>query len=153
MADYIMELRKLVGTRPLLMPGANVIIVDEQQRVMLHHRSDMDLWGLPGGFCELGETIEETAKREVIEEVGLVCKTLKLLNVFSGESQHFKYPHGDEVYNVTVTFVCDDFEGTINVNKEEGRDARFFLFEDMPHNVPAGIKVILDDYKAKWIKE
>ncbi|AUS96522.1 ADP-ribose pyrophosphatase [Clostridium thermosuccinogenes] len=148
--DYIMELRKIVGTRPLIMPGANVIIIDKQGRVLLHHRSDMDLWGLPGGFCELGETVEETASREVFEEVGLRCKSLKLFNVYSGEKYHYKYPNGDEVYNVTVTFVCDDFEGEIEVNKEEGRDARFFLFEDMPSNIAAGIRVILDDFKARW---
>jgi len=76
-----MELRKFVGTRPLIMPGANVIIIDKQGRVLLHHRSDMDLWGLPGGFCELGETVEETASREVFEEVGLRCKSLKLFNI------------------------------------------------------------------------
>jgi len=46
--------------------------------------------------------------------------------------------------------VCDDFEGEIEVNKEEGRDARFFLFEDMPSNIAAGIRVILDDFKARW---
>lgn len=150
MADYIMELRKIVGTRPLLMPGANVIILDKQGKVLLHHRSDMDLWGLPGGFCELGETVEETALREVIEEVGLRFKSLKLLNVYSGEKQHFKYPHGDEIYNVTVIFVCDDFEGEIEVNKEEGRDARFFSFEDMPSNIGTGIKLILNDFKVRW---
>lgn len=146
MSDYIMELRKLVGTRPLIMPGANVIILDDEDRVLLHHRSDMDLWGLPGGFCEPGETVEQTAAREVNEEVGLICNKLELFNVYSGEGQHFKYPHGDEVYNVTSTFICTDFEGTIKVDKAEGRDARFFSFDEMPSNVGAGIKVILDDF-------
>ena len=65
MADYIIELRKLVGTRSLIMPGANVIILDKEGKVLLHHRSDMDLWGLPGGFCELGETVEETANIKI----------------------------------------------------------------------------------------
>lgn len=146
MSDYIMELRKLVGTRPLILPGANVIILDGEGRVLLHHRRDMDLWGLPGGFCELGETVEQTAAREVNEEVGLVCNKLELFNVYSGEKQHFKYPHGDEVYNVTSTFICADFEGIIKVDETEGRDARFFSFDEMPLNIAAGIKVILDDF-------
>lgn len=149
MSDYIMELRKLVGVRPLILPGANVILLDNENRVLLHHRRDMDLWGLPGGFCELGETVEQTASREVKEEVGLICKKLRLFNVYSGEGQHFKYPHGDEVYNVTSTFICTDFEGIIKVDETEGRDARFFSFDEMPSNVAAGIKAILNDYINK----
>ena len=37
------------------------------------------------GGMEIGETAEETAKRELLEETGLVANTLELLGVFSGE--------------------------------------------------------------------
>lgn len=37
---YIQELRDLVGQRPLIMPGANVIVIDKNNRLLLQLRSD-----------------------------------------------------------------------------------------------------------------
>lgn len=69
MSNYIMELRKLVGTRLLIMSGACVLLCNEQQ-LLLQRRTDNGCWGLPGGSMELGETLEEVAKRELFEEKG-----------------------------------------------------------------------------------
>jgi 8-oxo-dGTP pyrophosphatase MutT (NUDIX family) len=67
---YIMDLRKEVGTRPLIMAGACVILIDENQRMLLQLRNDNNCWGLPGGSLEIGETLEEVAIRELFEETG-----------------------------------------------------------------------------------
>lgn len=40
MSDYIMDLRKIVGHRPLLQIGASVIVEDEKGRILLQKRSD-----------------------------------------------------------------------------------------------------------------
>jgi hypothetical protein len=56
MSDYIRELRSLVGTRPLILVGAVVIIQNENQQILLQHRKDGD-WGLPGGLMEPGESL------------------------------------------------------------------------------------------------
>jgi 8-oxo-dGTP pyrophosphatase MutT (NUDIX family) len=50
---------------------------------LLQHRKDGN-WGLPGGLMERGESLEETAIREVYEETGLTLKCLTLLELFSG---------------------------------------------------------------------
>lgn len=73
MSDYIGELRKLIGSRPIIMCGASVVFLDNSGRILLHHRIDNDSWGLPGGAMEIGESFEETAIREANEEVGLIC--------------------------------------------------------------------------------
>ena len=149
MPDYIKEIRKMVGHFPLLMPGALVILINEDKEILMQKRADMDIWGIPGGFCELGETIEETARREVFEEVGLECKDLKLLNVYSGQKYYFKYSNGDEVYNVTLTFICKEFGGTLNLDINESTDAKYFtLNEALDIAIPA-LKDILFDY-AKY---
>jgi 8-oxo-dGTP pyrophosphatase MutT (NUDIX family) len=68
---YIEELRKLVGNRPVILTGAKVIVFNALGQILLQYRTDTKMWGLPGGLMELGESLEETALREVQEETGL----------------------------------------------------------------------------------
>lgn len=65
MKDYIHELRSRVGHWPVIMVGAGVIVLDDAGRILLMHRSDNGAWSIPGGMTEPGETVEETARREV----------------------------------------------------------------------------------------
>lgn len=59
MSDYIMDLRKIVGHRPLLQVGASVIVEDEKGQILLQKRSDNHCWGYAGGSVELDETVED----------------------------------------------------------------------------------------------
>lgn len=147
--DYISSLRKHIGTQPIIMCGACAIIVNEHNEILLHHRREKDWWGLPGGAMELKESLEDTARREVFEEVNLLCGNLELLNVFSGPELYHRYPDGNEVYNVTVAYVCRDFSGEILVDQTEGRDARFFSIEALPSNLSDPIRPILKEYIKK----
>ena len=65
---YVEELRKLVGKRPILVPGVRAIIRDESGAVLLQLRSDFKIWGLPAGGMELGESVQDALRREVFEE-------------------------------------------------------------------------------------
>lgn len=105
MTGYVAQLRALVGTRPLILPGASVVLTRPDGQVLLMERADTGGWGLPGGFMEPGESLEETARREVFEELGVVIGRLRLLDVFSGPGYQYRYPHGDEVHNVTAAYV------------------------------------------------
>ncbi len=61
---YIEDLCKIVGAQPLLLVGVAVAVVNEKGELLLQKRSD-GLWGVPGGFMELGESTEEAGRREV----------------------------------------------------------------------------------------
>ena len=63
--SYIMDLRKVVGHRPLLQVGASVIVVDACGRILLQLRSDNNTWGYAGGSVEIDEKVEDAAKREL----------------------------------------------------------------------------------------
>lgn len=71
--SYLGELRKIVGNRPLLSAGATVLVI-QNGTVLLNLRSDTKTWGIPGGGMELGESLEETAHRELFEETSLRAK-------------------------------------------------------------------------------
>ncbi|HWL25662.1 MAG TPA: NUDIX domain-containing protein, partial [Ureibacillus sp.] len=100
-------------------------------------------WGLAGGSLELGETLEQAAKRELYEETGLFAKKLTLFNVYSGEQFYYQYPHGDEVYNVMAAYVCEEYEGIIKKDDSESQDITFFNIDSLPSNIsPPDLPII-----------
>ncbi|MEJ8303973.1 NUDIX hydrolase [Saccharibacillus sacchari] len=128
---YITELRKLVGSRPLIMAGA-CVIVEQGGAILLQKRTDNGFWGLPGGALEPGESMEQVARRELLEETGLTAGKLELLAVFSGEGLHYSYPNGDEVHNVVTAYVCCDAQGEPFADGEEGSELNFFRIDGLP---------------------
>ena len=58
---------------------AGCFVLNEKNEVLLQLRSDNGKWGHPGGFMEFGETVEDTARREVFEETGLKLGKLEFL--------------------------------------------------------------------------
>ncbi|MFB9757954.1 NUDIX domain-containing protein [Ectobacillus funiculus] len=79
---------------------------------------DTNDWGLPGGFMESGETIEDTARREIFEEAGLTVGELKLFHIFSGDQVYYEYPKGDQVYSFIICYYSSDITGEIRVDEE-----------------------------------
>ena len=132
MSGYIMELRKLVGHRPLLQVGASVIVEDREGRVLLQRRTDNHLWGYAGGSVELDEVVEEAAKRELFEETGLRARSLELFGIFSGRETHHVYPNGDEVSNIDIVYLCRDYTGELAPQPDETEDLRFFHADELP---------------------
>ncbi|WP_299429520.1 NUDIX hydrolase [uncultured Meiothermus sp.] len=129
---YIDELRKRVGSGPLIMVGAGVMLLDGQNRVLLQHRTDSHDWATPGGACELGESLEQTARRELLEETGLTIVQLRLFTVLSGPEYYYRYPNGDEVYNVSAMFVGRYAGEAIRPLPEETKDVQFFALDRLP---------------------
>lgn len=123
---YIMELRKLVGSRPLIMAGSCVLVFNEQGHLLLQRRTDSLDWGTLGGSLEPGESLEEAAARELYEEAGLTAGAYKLITVFSGQDMYYKYPHGDEVYNVMAVYEATEIQGEPTVMDDEGLELRYF---------------------------
>lgn len=142
MSSYLEELRKFVGHRPLLMVGATVLVLDKENRLLLLKRSDNKYWGPPGGATELGESVEETARREAFEEAGLKIENISLFNVFSGKEQYYRYPSGDEVHIVTIVYICKDFCGEIQLSNEH-IEWGWFALSEMPEELSPPIKPII----------
>ena len=149
MSDYIMELRTIVGHRPLLQVGASVIVEDEQGRILLQLRTDNHCWAYAGGSVELDEVVEEAAKRELFEETGLFAEELTLFGIFSGADMHYIYPNGDEVSNVDLVFLCKEYSGTLKCQEDEVSELKFFRADEMPENISPPIRVALKDWAEK----
>ena len=147
--DHIQQLRQYIGHAPILMVGAAVLVVDEQNRLLLMKRSDSGCWGPPGGAVEPGEVVETAARREAREETGLEVGEMTLFGVFSGPELYYKYPNGDEVYNVTIVYVSQDLSGDIHLNGEH-TEWRWFRPVDIPANLSPPIIPVIDRFRAQF---
>jgi ADP-ribose pyrophosphatase YjhB (NUDIX family) len=145
--DYINYLRQHLGHAPILVVGAAVLIVDEQNRLLLMKRSDSGCWGPPGGVVEPGEVVEEAARRETLEETGLRVHSMDFFGVFSGPELYYKYPNGDEVHNVTIVYLSRDISGDIRLNGEHS-GWHWFALADIPDDLSPPIKPVIERFKV-----
>ena len=141
--SYIHAMRKLIGNEMLMVVGCGIIIEQEGQ-ILLQHRKDRDVWGIPGGVMEPGETFLETAVRETYEETGLIAEHLQLFGLYSGEEGFSEYLNGDKIFSVQIIFHSSSFSGDLIHNTEESHEHRFFSRNNLPHLNPHQERYIQD---------
>jgi 8-oxo-dGTP pyrophosphatase MutT (NUDIX family) len=144
MGDYVAELRTLVGHRPLLLAAAGVIVRDRAGQILLQRRVDDDRWGIPGGALELGESLEEAARRELAEETGLIAGELELLDVYSGAEFFLTYANGDQAYIVGATYLATNVSSEPTPDGGEGKELRYFPTSALP--------ATLNDYNRRLLE-
>ena len=103
---------------------------------MLQKRRDGGDWGIPGGAKELGEPLEETARRELLEETGLLAGSLRLLVVCSGPQFTHVYPDGNRIEHVAALYEATEVEGELRVDELETLELGYFGVEGLPHMQP-----------------
>lgn len=133
--DYIQTLRQHLGHAPILMVGATIFALDEDNRLLMLMRTDNKMWGVPGGSIELGETVEEAARRETREEAGVEIGEMTLFGVFSGEELYYKYPNGDEVHNITIVYLTRELIGKLDIDQSEHSSYQYFSLDALPENI------------------
>jgi len=129
--NYVSSIREKIGHDLLILTGANVIILDDNNRVLLQKRKSGS-WGLLGGLLEISETLEDTAIREVYEESNLKISDLHLVNVFSGPKYHFKLDNADEIYVITSVYYTREFKGELIADNNESLELQFFKLHELP---------------------
>ena len=145
MSSYIQNLRMLVGAVPIVAATASVIVLDAAGRLLLQRRSDDGTWGLPGGYVELGESVEETAVRELREETGLVARSLEFYKVYSGRELHNKYPNGHEAWFVDSVFRTREYDGVQAIQGDETLELGFFPLDSLPSPLsPSNLPTLRD---------
>ena len=145
MEDYLKELRKRTNHMPLLLPHSVVVLFNEKGEVLLEERADDGYFDFPGGGIDLKESAEEAAKRELLEETGLVADELDLFKVYSGEITHYVYFNGDEIYGIDLVYLCNKYHGQLVPQKEEVKSLKFYDLKDMPSKMsPRNKQIVID---------
>lgn len=116
--------------------GVAAVIFNDNGQVLLVHRQDNGLWGLPSGHIEPGETVEEAIIREVLEESGLQVRVSHLIGVYSDPaSQVFVYPTGAITHFITTCLRCEIIGGHLQGDGQEIIAARFFDVDKLPQSL------------------
>ena len=151
MTGYIAEMRKIVGHRTLIQCAASIICVDDQGRILLGKRSDNKMWGYSGGAVEIDERVEDCAKRELYEEMGLIAEELEFFYVNSGPEAHYVYPNGDEVSNLEIIYICRKWHGEPKSLDGEMEELRFFSCEEIDlSEISPPIRQVVSAYIEKF---
>jgi 8-oxo-dGTP pyrophosphatase MutT (NUDIX family) len=131
--SYLGRLRSLVGSRCLLVPGARVVITRQDGSILLQHRSDFALWGLPGGNAEEGEDLADVVVRETFEETGLRIQN-PIPFGFGSDPKYetIEFPNGDVCQFFVMMFVTSDYSGIIQTDNAETLGLRWFRPDDLP---------------------
>ncbi|MFH8252354.1 NUDIX hydrolase [Microbacterium sp. B2969] len=106
--EFVLELRRLVGTRPLSFVGVTAVVIREGQ-VLLGRRSDNGRLTPITGIVDPGEEPADAAVREALEEADVVIRATRLAGIH--QVDRVTYENGDQADYLDVTFRCDWISG------------------------------------------
>jgi ADP-ribose pyrophosphatase YjhB (NUDIX family) len=135
--SHLGKIRRLVGPQLLLVPGARVVIERFDGKVLLQMRSDLGVWGLPGGNAEPGEDLKSVVEREVFEETGLTIADAIPFG-FGGnpEIETIRFPNGDKCQFFVLNFVSKSFSGDLVMRDGESLALEWFDTGNLPKMLP-----------------
>lgn len=114
-----------------VVPSTAAVVTDEHDRIVLIRRRDNDLWALPGGGMELGESIVDSAVREVKEETGLDVEVTGLIGVYTNPSHVMAYTDGEVRQQFSLCFTTRLLGGDLLADSES-TDIAWTPSQDIP---------------------
>ncbi len=117
--------------------GTEVVIV-EDGRVLLVKRADFEVWGLPGGYVESGESLTECAVREAREETGLQVRLSGLVGVYS-------FRHWLKRGYHFAAFLAKPIGGSLHPQLEEVMAVEYFEPAGLPETLGFAVEQVVAD--------
>lgn len=114
---------------PRISPAVIVAITKGDKLLLAHNKNfRQKMYSLIAGFIEVGETIEQCVRREIMEEVGIKVNNIKYF-----QSQPWPFPN-----SLMIAFTAEYDEGEINPDGFEIEDADWYGVDNMPSIPKAG---------------
>lgn len=126
----------MIPKTPLLTVDA-VIRVDDSI-VLIKRRNPPLGWALPGGFVDVGESVEDAVRREALEETNLVINDLWLVGVYSDPARDPRFH--------TVSAVFGASANSTPTGGDDALEARLFKIDQLPDPVVFDHIHIIEDF-------
>lgn len=126
---------------PLLAADALIELIDRPGRpfVLIERANPPFGWAIPGGFVDIGETVEHAAIREAREETGLNVRLAALLGIYSDPKR--------DPRNHTVTAVYIAEATGMPIADDDAKNFGIFTFDTLPAELAFDHAQVLADYK------
>lgn len=132
-----------------LVPAVSAVVLDPELQVLVHRRTDSDLWALPGGGVEVGESVSQALIREVKEETGLDIVIDQLIGIYSDPRYVVAYDDGEVRQQFSLCFACRATGGSLAIS-DESRELRFASVDELDAlPMGHGTRVRLLDYRER----
>ena len=105
-------------------------VVFRDDAILLVRESYDNLWNLPGGWVDVGESPSEAVVREVREETGYATRAVKLLALYDRD-RHASTPHRWHIWK--ACFLCEIVGASQSEPDAEISEVRFFKASDLPN--------------------
>ncbi|WP_250286384.1 NUDIX hydrolase [Frankia sp. CiP1_Cm_nod2] len=101
-----------------VVPSVTAVVTDPDGRILMVHKTDNDLWALPGGGMDLGESIADAAVRETKEETGIDIEVTGLIGVYTNPRHVLAYDDGEVRQQFSLCFTTRMLGGTLRTSSE-----------------------------------
>jgi 8-oxo-dGTP pyrophosphatase MutT (NUDIX family) len=138
-----------------IVPAASAVVTDQDGRILLQRRTDSGLYALPGGMMDLGESLPQTAVREVREESGLDVEITGLVGTYTDPLHVIAYSDGEVRQQFNICFAARVIGGSLRIS-DESTDLRFVAPKDiaalpMHHTQKLRIDHFLEKREAPYL--
>jgi len=133
--SYAGQLRALVGARLLKLPGACVLIQSDKGEILLERSVGREDYRLIGGLAEARESMEQCARREIMEETGLTLGQLTPYGFGDNPAYIGALPNGHVMHSLTMLFFTNSYSGDLVLDTEEIAQCGWFPWDALPDNL------------------
>ena len=105
-------------------------VIFKNNKILLTHENN-DTWSLPGGWCDVLESVKTNTIKEVKEETGLDVETVKIIAI-QDRNKHNKPIYA---YGVCKVFVLCNILGGEFTKNIETTEIKYFSLEELPENL------------------
>jgi mutator protein MutT len=113
-----------------LVPAASAVVTNENGEILMQRRADNDLWALPGGTMDFGETVDQTAVREVREETGYDVEIEDLVGIYTDPRHVIEYTDGEVRQQFNICFAARLIGGAMR-GSDESTDVRWVAPDEL----------------------
>ncbi|MFD4117087.1 NUDIX hydrolase [Streptomyces niveus] len=101
-----------------VVPSVTAVVCDDDGRLLLIHKTDNDLWALPGGGHDLGESVGDTVVREVAEETGIAVTVDAIVGIYTNPHHVIAYDDGEVRQQFSICFRAHPTGGALRTSSE-----------------------------------